>query len=253
MKIDARGVFHFPILKNKAQQITNRSNRFYFDAAIPMNETPSENETPLVLWPAGTGDISYAFKLAHNIDKNISVFVLPWPSPDHKTPATLEIITNAIIPHIMHVRPNDPCAIAAYSGGGFLAVEISKQLTNTGYPVSFVGLIDTYSILIAPLSETETFLNALKDKIPNLKFDDSVWYDRVRRLTLNDAIEEIQSTNVDVDSNNTDIEWEALLSKNRSNYQNICVAYQIDLRSVSRCIYSKPQILMTTNLNTWNT
>lgn len=53
----------------------NRWKRFYSDVAIPARQYG--DETPLFLLPDVTGDISYAFGLAHNIVKNILVYVLP--------------------------------------------------------------------------------------------------------------------------------------------------------------------------------
>lgn len=139
----------------------------------------------------------------------------------------MEEMASAMITHMQKVRPNGPYAIAGYSSGGILAFEITKQLMSSGYRVSFLGLIDTYATIINPLSETEFFLTFLRRKFSVFEaFNDSIWWDRASKLTLNDAIEMIRETNLNL--NSADIEWEALLSKQRFNYQNICQKFKID-------------------------
>lgn len=95
------------------------------------------------------------------------------------------------------------------------------------YPVAFLGLIDTYANIASPLPKTEMLLTVLRRKFPEFEqFNDSFWWTRVSKLSLDEAIEEIHRTNIDL--TNIDIEWEALLLKQRFNYQNICAAYKID-------------------------
>ncbi|XP_055309885.1 uncharacterized protein LOC129573419 [Sitodiplosis mosellana] len=216
--IDARGVFSFPILKDLSQQITHRSNRLYCDDAIPVRQYG--NGAPLFLLPDGWGDISYAFELSHDIDKNIPVYVLPWPSPEDKQPSSIEEMAITMIRLMKKIQTNGPYAIAGYSGGGILAYEMTKQLVNGGDPVSFLGLIDTYPSSDR-LTETVTFLTSLLLKFPVFKMmNDTKWWVRVSELTLDEAVEEIN--NMTIDLKNADIEWEALLSKQRHNYHNIC-------------------------------
>lgn len=84
--------------------------------------------------------------------------VLPWPLPVIGQLWSTEDMATKLIDRIKAVRPNGPCAIAEYSSGGFLAIEITKQFRNNGYPVSFLGVIDTYPIFTASFSEVKTFL-----------------------------------------------------------------------------------------------
>ncbi|XP_055301538.1 plipastatin synthase subunit E-like [Sitodiplosis mosellana] len=223
INIEARGVFSFPVLKDLAKQISHHSNRMYCDVAIPVRQYG--NETPLFLLPEGEGGISYAFELAHDIDKNIPVYVLPWSSPEIKQPSSIEEMANAMISLMKKIQTNGPYAIAGYSPGGILAYEMAKQLINSGCSVSFLGLIDTYLPIENILTETTVFLTSVLHKFPVFQtLNDSKWWERANRFTLNEAIEEIRKTYVDL--KNTDIEWEALLSKQRHHYRNICAAFK---------------------------
>lgn len=109
-------------------------------------------------------------------------------------------MAKAMTDRIKRIRPNGPCAIAAYSSGGILAFEMTKQLINSGYPVSFLGLIDTCTAIEKPLplSETDAFLEFLCHKYAVLEtLKDSMAGTRLRKLTVNKAIEEIRSANLE--------------------------------------------------------
>ncbi|XP_055302590.1 uncharacterized protein LOC129568563 [Sitodiplosis mosellana] len=232
--IDTRDIYSFPILKDLAERITNHFKRLYSDVAIPARQFG--NETPLFLLPDGDGGISYAFELAHDIDKNIPIYVLPWSSPENIQPSSIEEMADAMISLLKKIQPNGPYAMAGYSGGGILAYEIGKQLISNGCTVSFLGLIDTYPPIANVLTETEIFVTFLLLKYPVFKtINDSMWWARVMRLTLNEAIEEIKKMNIY--SKSSDIEWEALLSKQRHNYQKICAAFKFDSLSINTCLF----------------
>lgn len=228
MEFDASGVFSFSTLKNLAKLIAKHSKRFYCDAAIPVRQYGEAS--PLFLLHDGMGNISFGFELAHDIDKNITVYVLPWPSPESEQPSSIEEMASSMIVHIKKTRPNGlaspKCAIAGYSSGGIISYEITKQLTNSGYPVSFLGLIDTYAALVNPVSETKMFLLGLRQKFSSSEtFKNAEWWANASKMTVNEAIEEIHKT--DADLNRTDIEWDALLSKQRYNYENLCSTFRI--------------------------
>ena len=75
-------------------------------------------------------------------------------------------------------------------------------------------------------SETPLLLTQVLLKLPALKIlTDSKWWTRVCKMNINEAINEIKKTGTDLTT--TNIEWIALLSRQRHNYQNICGSYEI--------------------------
>ncbi|XP_031631245.1 uncharacterized protein LOC116345737 [Contarinia nasturtii] len=227
MCVEARGLFSFPILKDLAEKTTScGSQRLYSDSAIPVRRFGCR--PPIFLLPDGTGDTSYAFELAPEIDKSFPVFVLPWPSPEKEQPSCVQEMASTMIPLIKKIQPNGPCAIAGYSAGGILAYEVANQLINSGYSVSFLGLIDTYPPTeVNVFNDLECFLFILASKYPSMRaLDDAVWWERVKKLTFNEAIEEIERRCDDFKI--PDIEWEVILSKQRTHYQNICTEYEFN-------------------------
>lgn len=82
-----------------------------------------------------------------------------------------------------------------------------------------------------PFSETEFFLNILCTKVDSLKtFRDTIRFEDVQTLPLSEAIEEVLKLNINL--NNIDFEWEALLSKQCHSYNNLCAAYKIDSMAI---------------------
>lgn len=229
--ITNHGVFSFPILKDLAAQIDNRTNRLYCEVAIPIRH--SGNETPLFLVPDGWGGVSYAFDLARDIDKNIPVYVLPWASPENEQPHSIEEMADKMITLMKKVHPNGPYATAGYASGGFLAYEIAKQLIKSGSGVSFLGLIGAFPPTENTISETGVFLADLlhlhqcKMTIFNDHLlNDKNWWDSVSKLSIDQAVEEVKK--ILPNSNSIDIEWQKLLSKQRYNYRKLCTAFSVD-------------------------
>lgn len=131
--------------QNLAVQMSKGCKRFHsYDAAIPVRQYG--NETLLFLVP----------------------YVLAWQSPENHHPSSVEEMARSMICLIKQVKPNGPCSLAGYSGGGILAYEIAKQLISCGYPVPFLGLIDTYAETptTKDFFETGAFLTYLEHKYP---------------------------------------------------------------------------------------
>lgn len=202
--------------------------------------------------------MAHAFELVHDIDRNVPVYVLPWPSPEKEHP-TIEEMASSMILLIKSVQTNGRYAVAGYSGGGILAYEITKQLTSSGNSVSFLGLIDTYATIpdeMFVLSETEMFLTLLRRKFPVFKtYNNLEWWDRVCKLSLNETIEEINKTNLDLNN----IEWVALITKQRYNYQNIISEYKINslpiaihlFKAVDHHVHNSEEFLETIYKKVW--
>lgn len=240
--ITTRGVFSFPILKNLAEQITKRDNRMYCDVAIPVRQYG--NETPLFMLPDGVGDISYAFELARDLDKNIPVYVLPWLSPDDEQPSSIEAMTADMITQMRKIQTNGPYRIIGYSGGGYLAYEMGKQLINAGDTIAFLALIDTFSPSTSGFSEIEMFLTLLIYKFPIFKtINDLNWWARITKMTLTEAVDEIRKTNIDLQS--IDLEWAVLISKQCYNYQNLCAVMTIDPLPTNTYLFKATNHLLT--------
>jgi amino acid adenylation domain-containing protein len=64
-------------------------------------------------------------------------------STNVEIPNTVEGISAIYVNEILRVNPRGPYCLAGYSYGGFIALEIAKQLKADGKEVTFLGMIDT--------------------------------------------------------------------------------------------------------------
>jgi amino acid adenylation domain-containing protein len=106
---------------------------------------PTGNKMPLYIIH-GDGLYVLNFKdLAKYVDDEQPLFGLQ--PPDLKevdnTIETMADIAKHYIDEIIEHNPNGPYAIAGYSFGGYIAVEMEKQMTLLGKEVKMLGILDT--------------------------------------------------------------------------------------------------------------
>lgn len=110
---------------------------------VPIKSTG--NKIPLYI-VHGSGLYVLNFKeLANYVDKEQPLFGLqPAELNDAEiTMTTLADLAGHYISEILEHNPNGPYAIAGYSFGGYVAVEMEKQLTEMGKEVKMLGIFDT--------------------------------------------------------------------------------------------------------------
>lgn len=87
------------------------------------------------------------YSLANNLDPAQPVFGLQAVGLDGVTPPhdRLEAMASAYLDEILAHNPTGPYALAGYSAGGLIAVEMANQLKKMGKEVAFIGLLDAFS------------------------------------------------------------------------------------------------------------
>lgn len=106
---------------------------------------PTGNKMPLYI-VHGDGLYVLSFKdLAKYVDDEQPLFGLQ--PPDLKevnhTIETMSDIARHYVDEILEHNPNGPYAIAGYSFGGYIAVEMERHLTALGKEVKMLGILDT--------------------------------------------------------------------------------------------------------------
>lgn len=71
-------------------------------------------------------------------------FQAPGVDGECPPPRTVEALAAAYAREIRAVQPNGPYALAGYSFGGLVALEVARELAREGHPVEAVCLIDSY-------------------------------------------------------------------------------------------------------------
>src|SRR5690606_15935268 len=138
-------LFENPIIAKLAKLISGCDDeQIKWDLLVPIKA--DGNRPPLYI-VHGAGMNVLAFRpLAGHLDPDQPVYGLQAKGLDGTTAPseTISAIAKEYVEEIRRHNPSGPYAIAGYSAGGTIAIEMAKQLVDLGADVKFVGLIDSY-------------------------------------------------------------------------------------------------------------
>jgi thioesterase domain-containing protein len=119
-------------------------------ALIPLN---AGSGPALICVYGASGEVFSFSPLARLLEPDFLVFGLQSPGiRGHWPPTTLEEFARRHVGEILAHDAAGPCRLLAHCAGGFLALEIARQLTAAGRNVELVALIDTVMPGILPSS-----------------------------------------------------------------------------------------------------
>ena len=103
--------------------------------------------TPLFLVHSVTGSVMECWTLIGAMQSPRPVYGLQARGLDGEQPAQqrVEDMAASYIVQMRTVQPTGPYAVAGYSFGGLIALEIAQQLRRAGEPIELLCLIDTYA------------------------------------------------------------------------------------------------------------
>ncbi|SAK52224.1 acetoacetyl-CoA synthetase [Caballeronia temeraria] len=113
------------------------------EVLVPMREGEG---APLFLVHSVTGSVLECTRLIGNMRKQRPVYGLQALGLDGESAPQrrVEDMAKTYIEQIRKVQPNGPYALAGFSFGGLIALEIAQQLFGAGEQTEFVCLLDTY-------------------------------------------------------------------------------------------------------------
>ncbi|QNL02852.1 amino acid adenylation domain-containing protein [Serratia ureilytica] len=182
-------VFEYPALAKLSNKIIEVRTD-YHGGAIPVRSYG--RGMPLFFVPTTSGDYSYSYSLAENIDIDRPVYVLPWPSIHTFDEQKIGGVVNDMINALKVIQPGGEYSIIGYSSSGVIAYAIAEELIRRGESIAHVVLIDTYypRYLNSLITNVETlFVNDVIDK----NSDDLEFIDELLRLKEKYKLREIIS------------------------------------------------------------
>ena len=138
-------LFKNPTIASLASAIGKNDLNSKWKSLVPIK--PSGTKTPLYI-VHGNGLYAVGFnELAKNVDPEQPVYGLQPKELDEIDSAieTMDDIAKIYLDEILLHNPKGPYAIAGYSFGGFIAIEMARQLVEMGKTVKMVGIFDTNS------------------------------------------------------------------------------------------------------------
>ncbi|SAK44630.1 acetoacetyl-CoA synthetase [Caballeronia pedi] len=132
-----------PTIAQLADVIDNGALPETSELLVPMREGDG---TPLFLVHSVTGSVLECTRLIGSMRKQRPVYGLQALGLDGETPPQrrVEDMAKTYVEQIRKVQPTGPYALAGFSFGGLVALEIAQQLFGAGEQTEFVCLLDTY-------------------------------------------------------------------------------------------------------------
>ncbi|SAK51521.1 acetoacetyl-CoA synthetase [Caballeronia fortuita] len=132
-----------PTIAKLADVIDNGALPQSSEVLVPMREGEG---APLFLVHSVTGSVLECTRLIGSMRKQRPVYGLQALGLDGETSPQrrVEDMAKTYVEQIRKVQPNGPYALAGFSFGGLVALEIAQQLFGAGEQTEFVCLLDTY-------------------------------------------------------------------------------------------------------------
>jgi amino acid adenylation domain-containing protein len=107
---------------------------------------PTGDRLPLFVVPGGYGDTLYLRHLARELHPAQPLYGLQAGGLDGRREylPSVEEIAAFYVSEVRSVQPSGPYLVAGHSFGGYVALEMGRQLLESGEEVGLVALLDTY-------------------------------------------------------------------------------------------------------------
>ncbi len=130
-----------PTLKHMIELVEEQ--RFFDATELSLNLNQGDSAVrPLFLAPGVCGTAVDYVHLTNSLDSSIPVFCLQIDRLDSATETALSVYARRCTYEIRRIQNQGPYAIAGYSAGSIIALEISRILLEEGELVDFLGVID---------------------------------------------------------------------------------------------------------------
>lgn len=142
-RLPLASLFANPTIEKLAKEI-NLDQKDKWKSIIPIKETGSKS--PLYIVHGQGMHVLAFYTLSNAMDKNQPIYGLQPKglNPDDSPLENIEQIANGYVKELIEHNPIGPYAIAGYSAGGIIALEMAEQLIEMGKKVSLLALIDTF-------------------------------------------------------------------------------------------------------------
>lgn len=142
-RLPLSALFSYPTIEELAQKIHSETTEEW-KSLVPIRTQGTK--VPLYI-VHGKGMNVLAFgSLIDSLDSDQPLYGLQPKglNPEEHANSSIEEIAKGYVEELLKHNPEGPYAIAGYSSGGTVALEMSEQLINLNKKVAFLGLIDTY-------------------------------------------------------------------------------------------------------------
>jgi thioesterase domain-containing protein len=141
--LSTSSIFTAQTISEMSALISNPNNKS--SLSILLRQGATTKSTPIFIIHPGGGEVISYKPITDSMHVSRDIFGIQSPRAagiSHNQPNFLSI-TNLYVDEIKRVHPTGPYKLAGWSLGGYLALNISKQLEDDGNEIEWVTLIDT--------------------------------------------------------------------------------------------------------------
>lgn len=138
-------LFNNPTVEKLAKSLADDDAVKGWNTLVPLKTTG--NKSPLFMVHGAELNLLLFKPIVEHIGDDQPVYGFQGIGISHPTevPATIEGIAKSYVAEMVAFFPQGPYVMTGYSMGGFIAIEMAKQLIEMGKQVAFVGLMDSYA------------------------------------------------------------------------------------------------------------
>lgn len=142
-KVNVNAILTYPTLASYAKFLEGENSKSGYRSLVPIKSTG--NKMPLYIIHGSGYNLTNFVNLAACLDAQQPLYSLQPLGMDGKDEPydSIEEIARFYVSEILKHNPYGPYALAGYSFGGYVAIEMKRQMEDMGKMLKFIGISDT--------------------------------------------------------------------------------------------------------------
>jgi len=142
-KVNVNAILTYPTVATYAKFLEGENSKSSYKSLVPIKSTG--NKMPLYIIHGSGYNLTNFVNLAACLDADQPLYSLQPLGMDGKEEPydSIEDIARVYVSEILKHNPDGPYALAGYSFGGYVAIEMKHQMEDMGKTLKFIGVSDT--------------------------------------------------------------------------------------------------------------
>ncbi|MBB5637385.1 amino acid adenylation domain-containing protein [Pedobacter cryoconitis] len=160
-------LFEYPTIRTLAKLLDGQNRPTTYTSLVPIK--PDGSKTPIYIVHGGGYNVLNFSGIGLHVDEEQPVFGIQAQGLDgiEEPMDNMTDIARYYIESILAQNPEGPYALAGYSFGGYVVIEMARQLRELGHEIKMLGIFDTNAKnLDFHGSTAQVFLERLKKQLP---------------------------------------------------------------------------------------
>ncbi|MGY0037914.1 thioesterase domain-containing protein [Pedobacter sp. NJ-S-72] len=136
-------LFEYPTIRTLGKLLDGQNRPTTYTSLVPIK--PSGSKTPIYIVHGGGYNVLNFSGIGLHVDQEQPVFGIQAQGLDgvEEPMDNMEDIARYYIENILAQNPHGPYALAGYSFGGYVVIEMARQLRELGHEIKMLGIFDT--------------------------------------------------------------------------------------------------------------